>query len=49
MKTVIANKQPVTTKNIFSEFKVSKLGFLYKAAIASGEDVLGKLKKKKKK
>lgn len=45
VKTAIANKQPVITKNIFSQFKVSKLRFLYKAAIASGEDVLGRSKK----
>lgn len=45
VKTAIANKQPVITKNIFFEFKVSKLRFLYKAAIASGEDVLSRSKK----
>lgn len=45
LKTAIANKQPVIAKNIFSQFKVSKLRFLYKAATASGEDVLGRSKK----
>lgn len=45
MKTAIANKQPVITKNIFSEFEVSKLRLLYKASIASAEDVLGRSKK----
>lgn len=46
MKNAIANKQPVMTKNILSEFKVSKLRFLYKAVIASGKDVLVRSKKK---
>lgn len=46
MKNAIANKQPVITKNILSEFKVSKLRFLYKAVIASGKDVLVRSKKK---
>lgn len=45
MKTAIANKQPVITKNIFSEFELRKLRLLYKASIASGEDVLGRSKK----
>lgn len=45
LKTAISNKQPVIARNIFSEFEVSKLRFLYKAATASGEDVPGRSKK----
>lgn len=44
MKTAITNKQLVITKNIFFDFTVSKLVFLYKAATASGA-VLGRSKK----
>lgn len=44
MNTATANKQLLITKNIFFEFRVSKLRFLYKAATASG-DVLGRSKK----
>lgn len=47
IKSAIANKQLVITKNIFFEFRVSKLMFLYKAATVSGA-VLGRSKKKNK-
>ena len=48
MKTAIANKQHVITKNVFAEFTVSKFRFLHEAAVASEDDVLGRSKKPKK-